>query len=615
VRRRLLIGLALGGSLLAAAAASASAATAPIGASLDQRAHFPERRLLVTLPAGVAPYDVAVSENGIPVIPHLVPVSHSRVPVSVVVAVDTSDSMRGAKLADALDAARTLITAKPARSEAELIGFAARPLTLHAWSADPAASMSALAGVRTSAGTAIWDTVTTAAQQLGSRPGTARVIVLLTDGMDTSSAASLDQAIAAAGRFHAHVDAVGLPGAPATAGLRRLASATGGEFIQVSSLGQLDAVYAGLAARLSHQYVVTYTSQLRGAGRNVLVRVSAGRSERTTGYVIPSLSAATAPQARGWWATRTAVAAVAALAGLAILLAAYSALRPRPRRASVELRAWATQETRTPTALEMVERPRRSAARPGSRQVWQRFAADIERGGIGQTPARVVLVGVAAGTLAAGIAAAVTGVVFAVIAGPPLGALAAWAFVSRRASAWYRHFDEVLADHLVVLSSSLRAGHSLLQAVAHVAEEADARTAAEWDELVRQTRVGVSVEDALDNMVVRVGNRDLQWIALVVRVQHQVGGNMAEMFDIVADTVRQRHRLRAQIRTLTAQGRMTRWILVAAPFGIGGVVFLISPRYMLQFLADPTGRLLIAIASVLIVVGSLWLKKIVEIEV
>ncbi|HEX5248491.1 MAG TPA: VWA domain-containing protein [Gaiellales bacterium] len=615
MRRRLLLAVALAAAMLASATAAATAATAPIGASMDQQARFPERRLLVTLPAGVQPYQVSVTENGVPVIPHLAPVSRSRVPVSVVVALDTSDSMRGAKLRDALDAAQTLIAAKPDRSEVELIGFAAQPETLHPWTADPGASMAALAGVKTSAGTAIWDTVTTAAQQLGSRAGAARVIVLLTDGMDTSSAGTLDEAIAAAERYHAHVDAVGLPGAPATATLRHLASATGGEFIQVSSLDQLHGVYAGLAARLSHQYVLTYASQMRGTGHEVRVRVAAAGSSVTTGYVIPSLRRVAAPEAHGWWATRTAVAAVAAVVGLAILLAAYAALRPKPRRASAQLRAWgAPQGGRTPVAIEMIERPRRTA-RPGSRHVWQRFGADVERGEIGKSPTRVLLVAVTVGTVAAGVAAAVTGVPYVVVAGPLLGALGAWIFVTRRASAWYRHFDEALADHLVVLSSSLRAGHSLLQAVAHVAEEADERTAAEWNELVHQTRVGISVEDALDNMCERVGNRDLQWIALVVRVQHQVGGNMAEMFDIVADTVRQRHRLRAQIQTLTAQGRMTRWILVAAPFGIGGVVFLLSPQYVLQFLADPAGRLMIAIAAVLIVIGSLWLKKIVEIEV
>ncbi|HKV69556.1 MAG TPA: VWA domain-containing protein, partial [Gaiellales bacterium] len=141
MRRRLLLALALAAAMLASATAAATAATAPIGASMDQQARFPERRLLVTLPAGVPPYEVSVTENGVPVIPHLAPVTRSRVPVSVVVALDTSDSMRGAKLADALDAARTLIAAKPDRSEVELIGFAAQPQTLHTWSADPGASM------------------------------------------------------------------------------------------------------------------------------------------------------------------------------------------------------------------------------------------------------------------------------------------------------------------------------------------------------------------------------------------------------------------------------------------------------------------------------------------
>ena len=105
------------------------------------------------------------------------------------------------------------------------------------------------------------------------------------------------------------------------------------------------------------------------------------------------------------------------------------------------------------------------------------------------------------------------------------------------------------------------------------------------------------VEDALDEMVVRVGNRDLQWIALVARVQHQVGGNMAEMFDIVAETVRQRHRLRAQIHTLTVQGRMTRWILRIAPLALGAAFFVISPDY-LRHSRNPTGLLLVGVAVV-----------------
>ena len=613
--RRVLTLTTLVCAALAAAAQAASAAPAPIAASLDLSARFPQRELLVTLPAGVHPYSITVTENGVPVIPHLDPVTRSRVPVSLAVAVDTSDSMRGRKLASAVDAARTLIAEKPVRSEVEVIGFAAQPVVLHGWSSDSASSMAALGKISTASGTAIWDTVAAAAQQLGGRPGAARAIILLTDGVDTSSTATVQTAIAAAVRDRAHVDVVGLPGAPKTAALERLANATGGEFVQVASLGQLHAVYAGLAARLKQQYVVRYTSEHRGTGSTVDVRVSAAGSTVERAYIIPPIQAATPTRARGWWATTTAVAVIAGSVGMIILLAAYAAVRPRPRRASEHLRAYGAPNAGAGEPVPAIERPRRSKARPGSKQVWHRFVADVDRGEIDQPASRVVLLGVVAATAIAGVLALATGVVWVVIAGPLLGALAAWIFVSRRASGWYRHFDETLADHLVVLASSLRAGHSLLQAVAHVAEEADEKIAREWDELVRQTRVGMSVEDALDDMVARIGNRDLQWIALVVRVQHQVGGNMAEMFDIVANTVRQRHRLRAQIQTLTAQGRMTRWILIAAPFGIGGFIFLISPQYMTAFLSDPTGKLLIAVAGVMIVIGSLWLKRIVEIEV
>jgi tight adherence protein B len=220
-----------------------------------------------------------------------------------------------------------------------------------------------------------------------------------------------------------------------------------------------------------------------------------------------------------------------------------------------------------------------------------------------------------AGSLLAGLfVAVVTGRPVTLLVVVPLGPLAAWVYVTHKASAWYAHFDATLADSLTVLASSLRAGHSLLQAIANVAEESDEQIASEWNETVRQTRLGVGVDDALEEMVERVGNRDLQWIALVTRVQHQAGGNMAEMFDIVAETVRQRHRLRAQIHSLTAQGRMSRWILTAMPFVLAGMFFVLSPTYIGE-LKSGSGLVLLSIAGVSILIGSIWLKRIVDIEV
>jgi tight adherence protein B len=600
--------------LVCVSSASADAGGARI--SLQPGAHFPDRQFVVTLPAGAHSYDVHVSENGVPVIPHLVSLNTKAVPVSLVVLLDTSNSMRGKPLAAALDAAQTLIDQKSSRSEVAVYGFSQRPYVIHQWATDRSAFQPSLASVSVTHGTALWDAVTYASQELRGRTGSSKAIVVLTDGADNSSTATAASATAVARSVGAHVYAVGLPGVRSEAtDVQALVDETGGDFIRVSSLTDLKSVYAGLATRLNQQYQLSYQSQLRGVGKQVTVRLDVNGVSAEQRYTIPPTAAAVVAAPSAWWTGSGALVAIAFAVGLVILVSAYLALRPVPISARRRLRRYgqsgAADKVSLPEALP--QRPRQKAV--GGNRWWARFVADVDRGEIDLTPERVLAAGLVGGTVVLGIVGLAIGYPLIVLAGPPLGAVAAWVFVGRRAAAWHKTFDAALADSLLVLASSLRAGHSLLQAVAHVAEEADEKSAREWNEVVRRTRLGVSVEDALDEMVVRVGNRDLQWIALVARVQHQVGGNMAEMFDIVADTVRQRQRLREALHTLTAQGRMTRWILTFAPLAIGLMLFFQSPTYIVSFLHDPIGQALLAGALVLIVIGSLWLKRIVEIEV
>jgi tight adherence protein B len=605
--------------LAAVSATTAEAAPASLHLALSPAMQFPDREFTLDLPAGVSPYSLRVTENGVPVIPHLTPIDRKGVPVSVAVMLDTSDSMRGHALRAAVDAARTLIDDKPARSEAAIFGFARTPYLIHPWSTAPGALDASLASVKVSAGTAIWDAVGMASQSIGERPGASRVLVLLTDGSDTSSGASVTDAARAARSVHARVLVVGLPGAQTNrTNLERLVQQTGGTFVQVRSFDELHAVYAGLATELGHQYLLTYTSQQRGTGDTVNVTVSVGRLTATERYTIPPMPGVpTAPRA-SWWTTRQALNALASAVGAIVLLVGYLLLRPKRRNPVRRLRGYGLggAPAGAPDLLGLTaERPRRNAPRPGASNVWARFAADVERGEIGPGPVRVLLLGIAIGTAGAGAAALTAGQPIVLAAGPVIGAIGAWVYVTHRASAWYRHFDSTLPDALTVLASSLRAGHSLLQAVDHVAQEADEKTAREWHELVRQTQLGIPVEDAIDAMTHRIGSRELQWISLVARVQHQVGGNMAEMFDIVADTVRQRYRLSAQVHALTAQGRMTRWVLTIAPFALGGILAIMSPAYINVFFGSQIGIGLMVAGVCLIAVGSVWIKKIVEIEV
>jgi len=455
-----------------------------------------------------------------------------------------------------------------------------------------------------------------ASQSVGQRRGASRALVLLTDGDDTQSAATVVDAANAARSEHARVFVVALPGAELNRpNLQELVEQTGGDFVEVRSISQLRRVYGDLATELGSQYVLSYTSQLRGTGRPVTVALSVAGLTATQRYTIPTIARPRHEAPGGWWTTDQALALIAAGIGLAVLLATYMLLRPRRANYKRRLQGYVLDGAIPAERLVIPVRPRRSGPRPGPSNVWARYAADVDRAQFGRGPVQILVASMTAGTALMAAVGLAAGQPLAIAAGPVLGAIGAWAFVTRRASAWYRHFDSTLPDALTVLASSLRAGHSLLQAVDHVAAEADDRTAGEWREVVRQTRLGIPVEDAIDDLTHRVALRDLQWISLVARVQHQVGGNMAEMFDIVAETVRQRYRLRAQVYTLTAQGRMTRGILTVAPFALGGILMLVSPFYISSFLDSTVGRLMIVAACCMIAVGSLWLKKIVEIEV
>ncbi len=612
----------IGGIVSALAVVSPAAGADRLSLSLAPDAKFPQRELVLTLPPNTAPGDIQVTENGVPVNPRIRAVGEDRRPLSIAVLIDSSNSMRGEALTSAVDAARTLIAGKPARSEAAVFTFARTPQLIVPWSTQTGDPGDALTNVTPSPKTALWDAVVAAGQQLAGRDSTTRAIVLLTDGRDNASVADVHSALKVVSGAHVRVFAVGLAGAKLDRGdLQAIVDRTGGEFIEVQSADQLTSVYAGLARRLNHQYLLSYTSQQRTAGETVVVRARLGSAVAEQRYTVPE-GAAVAPSSGphedgGLLGSNLAVAGLALAVGTAVLLGAFLAIRPLRVAPAKRLRKYGPGSPSGSSSVPEITpvRPDKPlAGRWTPRGVWTRFDADVERGGIDQRPGRIVLLAAGASVVAAIVVAVVTKRPLTAIVIAPLGPIIAWVYVTRRASSWYAHFDSTLADSLTVLASSLRAGHSLLQAIAHVAEEADDRVAAEWQETVRRTRLGIAVEDALDEMVLRVGNRDLQWIALVARVQHQAGGNMAEMFDIVAETVRQRHRLRDQIQALTAQGRMSRWVLTIMPFAMAAMFFVLSPTY-LQQLYSPLGLLLVVVAVVSVIIGSFWLKQITEIEV
>jgi tight adherence protein B len=148
-----------------------------------------------------------------------------------------------------------------------------------------------------------------------------------------------------------------------------------------------------------------------------------------------------------------------------------------------------------------------------------------------------------------------------------------------------------------------------------VVDDAPDPSRREFRRVLADEQLGVSLEDALEVVAERMDSRDVKQVALVAALQHETGGNTAEVLDRVAETVRERFELRRLVRTLTAQGRMSRWVLTSLPILLLVVITLLNPRYVSPLYSHSTGRVLLFAAAVMVAGGSLVIRRIINIKV
>jgi tight adherence protein B len=185
-------------------------------------------------------------------------------------------------------------------------------------------------------------------------------------------------------------------------------------------------------------------------------------------------------------------------------------------------------------------------------------------------------------------------------------------FVYMKAKRRLAAIDAQLPDVLITLAASLKAGHSFRQAIQAVVDEGMPPASKEFKRVLTETRLGRPMDDALTEMAERLGSKNLSFVVTAVTIQRQVGGSLAGIFDMVADTVRQRQQFQRKIRSLTAMGRMSAYVLLGLPIFLAGALTVLNPEYMDPLYHSRTGHMLIAVGTVMMVFGTLVLKKIVS---
>jgi tight adherence protein B len=304
-------------------------------------------------------------------------------------------------------------------------------------------------------------------------------------------------------------------------------------------------------------------------------------------------------------------AAVAAVA-LAIALGVGALLQPAATRVDIsrlDPTAPAAPRGLSGVAADAGLLGDRVLRRLGRRQALQGV---LDRASIHRTPAQVlgvVVVGTVVGNLVGG---ALGGPLGAVVLTPLVVVVVVLTLrvrTARRRTA----FADQLDDTLRLIASSMRAGHSVLRALEAVSHEAEAPTSEEFSRVLNEVRVGRDLVLALDEVAERMGSEDFSWIAQAVAIHREVGGNLAEVLDRTGVTIRDRIQLRGQARALSAEGRISGIVLLALPIVLGGGLQLASPDYMGRLTSTGTGMVMLVAAGLLMLVGAVWVRRVVTV--
>jgi tight adherence protein B len=613
----------LAAGLLPVLAEPASAAGLQI--SEAQSATFPERTFVLSLPQkqSLTQAQVHVTENGRNVLSPKVTAGTAAGARSfgVVLAIDSSESMHGKAIEDAMAAARTFASKRNPNLEVGVVLFNHDAAVVLPLTSDAQKINDALAQTPTlHKGTRIYDATALAIRQLVSGKVSAGSVLVLSDGADVGSQLSAAAVTSAAHHAHVRVFTVGLrsPSFDSTA-LRTLAQ-TGGAYAEAASSKDLGHIYGALAQQFSNEYLLTYKSLAAlGAPVHVAVNVD-GIGAATTSYTAPVLPRSALPAAKvdGFWGSSAATIVAALLGALLIgwiVFALSKLLRPDVRSRIAEF-----VPDRGETQEEAASQHRQSQVlADAERQLsktpwWASFKEDVDVAKINIAPIQILALTTIATVFLVwvGVVPAANPALAVLFGLTPVGVHVA---ITTLANRQRRQFDAQLADNLQVVASAMRAGHSFIGAMSVAVDDAAEPSKTELRNVVREEQLGIPLDQACATVARRMRSEEFEYVGLVAMLQRETGGNTAEVLDRVTETIRERFDLRRLVRTLTAQGRLGGIIVSALPLVLIAVISLADKQYLDPLLHTSGGRVLLAAGAVLMAIGWIAIRRIIDIKV
>lgn len=570
--------------------------------------------------------------------------SGDKVERATVVALDQSGSMVSSGGLDvAITKIRQMIDDAPANARFGIVTFGSEAVVAQSMTDNKEALNSALDQIKpdTLATTALWDGVVAGVNQLNTLPDYEHNLIVVTDGADDSSsatAASARGAVAGSGEdTGAMVFAMGITQQNALdeKGLTALVSAGGGRLFVTDDAKNIGDAFDQVTTALGNEFSTHFAALPGSRGSNTLTMSISGitaQANFTVGGVAqgatrlaPTVSPASSAPA--FFSTTGGLLLGLVLIAVALGIVAYIVIQMLTARQSALEAAlnpytegFVGVEGDADTGGAMSENAllQRALALTENFAEQQGFLetveAKLEMAEVPLKASEALLIWLGA-TLVLGVLGFVLGGMLIGVILLAAVILVGPAFLNFKAAARQRKFETQLPDTLTLLAGALRAGFSLMQAVDAVSQEVQNPMGRELRRVVSETRLGRDLEEALDDTAERMGSPDFSWAVMAIRIQREVGGNLAELLLTVADTMLQRERLRREVKALTAEGRISAYVLACLPPGLGLVMYMANPEYMKPLFTDTLGQVLLGLSLVGMIVGFFWMQKVVQIDV
>jgi tight adherence protein B len=570
-------------------------------------------------------------------------VGESSVPVGVALVIDVSGSMQGAPIDSAKAAAIDFVNQAGATDQLALVTFADTVQVLSGFTSNKQALIDRINAIQANGETAFNDGVIQGVSLFDAISASDLLpnMIVLSDGADTASVATLDEALAAVTASDVRVFGVALESPDFNPEpVQAIATAGGGLFLSTPDPAQLSALYGQIGREISNTLVARFVSPVATPGEATFAvtyeGLSTGATFPVSGYATtttagPTTTTTLPPPStivvEGGAALDLDTLILIGAAGLGLTIFLFLVIlfgredTDDPGRFAKRLQAYGRKGRPQEEKKSFLERipvlnrfSQAAEEEVRRRGLLSGMNSALEQANIPMTPGEAILTMIGL--------AAVGGIFMGIFNGLTVGLitfggllLVTAFFINYSGNREQKRFENQLPDTLTLMSTSLRAGYSLLQATEAVAGEAPNPTAREFGRAIAEARLGRTVGDALRGIVDRTQSKDFEWAVMAIEIQREVGGNLAEVLTTVADTMRARNRLKGEINALTAEGRISAVVLGILPFGMALFLWTTNPEYLAPLFEVTFGRIMVGVGILLMGAGIFWLKKIVDIEI